>query len=147
MPTVGECFPFCTKKYMYTFNGTLSHLSAEGKLAYDWTIILYGCSPIAMTLFSWVSDAVRKLLPFASCRKPLAHHTSGNQSPASPYKDLCSVPGAAYVRFVMDRVAKGKPFSEHFGFPMPIITRAMLHIYPSSDTFEAAVPKDLVRNP
>jgi len=61
-----------------------------------------------MTLFLRVSDAVRKFLPSASCRKPLAHHTSGNQSPASPYKDLCSVPGAACARFVVDRAAMGQ---------------------------------------
>ena len=69
-----------------------------------------------MTLFSWVSDTVCKLLLSASCRKPLTHHTSGNRSPASPYKDLCPVLGAACARFVEDIVATGQAIRWAFWF-------------------------------
>jgi hypothetical protein len=65
---------------------------------------------------SWVSKAVRKLLPSASCTKPLAHHTSGNQSPASPYKDLCSIPRTACARFVVDIVVIRQAVLSKFWF-------------------------------
>jgi hypothetical protein len=41
------------------------------------------------------------------------------QSPASPYKDLHSLPEAACARFVVDRMAMGQAILRTFGFPPP----------------------------